>query len=752
MVSLKDDVTKEFPNPNFKPLEDLKVTLLQPNCLVAKEYPAICKEWISSRVFVNYCKPPKKNESGEYPLGAKEDWLQRCQYLSSDLKHLLIINMSRFWSNILYNEVALRPVKTFILTSSNMYDESEHPPMDSDIKIVFREIYRLVFLVLYRLTVPKLSETQWIREETLGQYLYDNYIITMPFLLDVSLLYGKENNIIINQFISNIFRYQPKYLEDLKVMAEFIIKVFQTAENQLNCAGANKQEPVKLTERQNVLTIPSLSKVVNCLLDTIYSATSFLDVYEPAATIFHELQFEIKVADLYEYTIPSLWRQIKSLCNNEESMETYFNLNFKIDVTRFKLLKSVNMLLSSQVNKILQLRDKIDEVELKKVADEYTTLLSELVANKLFMEDYNNYYPVESQLDIIAQVCPEMDVSDFLIESVRLCSNKEIKKERSNDLRRNYHPVLDSSPSTSQENENQASNHIAIPKKTKIVTGVELESLISEVKDILSHLGEGFIQKCLEHFNFESAAVINAILENLLPDNLASLDPTMPYVPPILNEEASNALPERVNVFDNDEFDIMNRDDVDTTNMHIGKRKQKHKNLIQLINDKSHVDEMRDMYTKLNIVEYDEEQMYNDEYDDTYDEAAMVAGDEGDTERRPFTIPRVLQRRISIAEENDDSDEVEESEDKNKPKFEYFVANPEEVRAKAEQWRRDHQRGGGRGGRGKQRDVVGKPKGQGQEKEVLQNREYKNTNKSRSANHNRRAMASRKRNQGMMPF
>lgn len=49
------------------------------------------------------------------------------------------------------------------------------------------------------------------------------------------------------------------------------------------------------------------------------------------------------------------------------------------------------------------------------------------------------------------------------------------------------------------------------------------------------------------------------------------------------------------------------------------------------------------------------------------------------------------------------------------------------------------------------RDVVGKPKGQGQEKNVVQNRDNKNTHKSSRANHNRRAGAQWKRNRGMMP-
>lgn len=67
------------------------------------------------------------------------------------------------------------------------------------------------------------------------------------------------------------------------------------------------------------------------------------------------------------------------------------------------------------------------------------------------------------------------------------------------------------------------------------------------------------------------------------------------------------------------------------------------------------------------------------------------------------------------------------------------------LRAKAEE-RRQLKYGGSRGG-----DVAGRPKGQGNDKEVLINRDKKNTNKATRANHNRRFGADKKRRGGMVP-
>uniref|UniRef100_A0A8C6SJT9 Uncharacterized protein n=1 Tax=Neogobius melanostomus TaxID=47308 RepID=A0A8C6SJT9_9GOBI len=50
------------------------------------------------------------------------------------------------------------------------------------------------------------------------------------------------------------------------------------------------------------------------------------------------------------------------------------------------------------------------------------------------------------------------------------------------------------------------------------------------------------------------------------------------------------------------------------------------------------------------------------------------------------------------------------------------------------------------------RHVVGQPKGQGQNLDTVLDRRRKESNKSRGANHNRRSLADRKKNKGMIPI
>jgi hypothetical protein len=66
--------------------------------------------------------------------------------------------------------------------------------------------------------------------------------------------------------------------------------------------------------------------------------------------------------------------------------------------------------------------------------------------------------------------------------------------------------------------------------------------------------------------------------------------------------------------------------------MYLLHRKAKHKNLNELIDDKSHRTEFRDMYSKFGLIDA-EGSMYDDEYDDTYDHLDVSVGEEGDLER-----------------------------------------------------------------------------------------------------------------------
>nr|CAD7433130.1 unnamed protein product [Timema monikensis] len=69
------------------------------------------------------------------------------------------------------------------------------------------------------------AKNNFMSPELLGDLLYKNYILTIPTLLDMCLLYGRDCHSDVADIISTIFIVQPAYFDDLQATVAFIIKI-----------------------------------------------------------------------------------------------------------------------------------------------------------------------------------------------------------------------------------------------------------------------------------------------------------------------------------------------------------------------------------------------------------------------------------------------------------------------------------------------------------------------------------------------
>ncbi|KAF7732111.1 hypothetical protein EC973_006366 [Apophysomyces ossiformis] len=159
---------------------------------------------------------------------------------------------------------------------------------------------------------------------------------------------------------------------------------------------------------------------------------------------------------------------------------------------------------------------------------------------------------------------------------------------------------------------------------------VQQATKVSQVHDLFPDLGEGFIEACLAASNNDVETVIMQLLDNALPPSIASLDRSMERRPLVdgnqsldaaktaAHESHESVLASRRNIFDNDEFDVFARKELDKDKVHMGKKSRG--TAEKMLNDKSFVTS-----EKSNILEriYN---MYEDEYDDTYDDINEVSG------------------------------------------------------------------------------------------------------------------------------
>lgn len=166
------------------------------------------------------------------------------------------------------------------------------------------------------------------------------------------------------------------------------------------------------------------------------------------------------------------------------------------------------------------------------------------------------------------------------------------------------------------------------------VDPVQLDSMVTSVRDLLPDLGEGFVIMCLEEYNYDIETVINSLLENKLTDNLNKLDRNITKAQAISSRnEAKTIISTRHSVFDKDEFDVFTKGaKVDLSRVHKGKKRDD-TTLKSLLADRDHVtDAMKDRFNRYDVYgqlnkpqDFDE---YDDEYDDTYDSLDVGAQDD----------------------------------------------------------------------------------------------------------------------------
>ncbi|CAF1003629.1 unnamed protein product [Adineta ricciae] len=269
------------------------------------------------------------------------------------------------------------------------------------------------------------------------------------------------------------------------------------------------------------------------------------------------------------------------------------------------------------------------------------------------------------------------------------------------------------------------------------------------------------INTCLKYYDNNTERLVNALFDNTVPENLKSeTTTTASGVSSRTTTENDNPflsvpvplVQQRANIYDNDEFDFFNRDDVDRSRIHRGKKTQ---DTLAILDDKSHLEGMNERYSRLGLVKDDTDEEYDDEYDDTYDDGVVNVKDKDDAidnEIEKNTNRSTGKQPGRYRQQSDEDEEENQGEDQNKRRSQ-FVENPEVVRERWAQqraaWQQRHQPHRSHG-QEQQHDVVGNARGRGQTAAVAHNRRWKDSHKGSQANHNRRDRAAQKLNRGLL--
>lgn len=775
------------------PLDERFVEIEQKNGRTQK-IPALHHHWMQDVQFVSYKPPPLDMDD----RGAVGEWLERLKFIEEDLHWLLTLPHDKFWCQIVFDQSFHQLIDSYLKSAPRPYDLL-YSQMTPDLRGPHNDVHRKVFMTCVRMATYKETKTDFITPSVFGEILYENFIFDIPKIMDLCALYGQGNGQLLFKMVANIFREQPKYEDDLREAIPTVLEILNRLLSKCgldDCAG---QAPTKLndlrSETINQMSVSEFQDIIFYLVDISCTLSSFLEIYPQSCVFFHEADICHRLASFYELILPALTAALKT--KEFEIPSAKSQLKNRLSLAKKLLLKVFHEVLNHCcIQPILEKSvNENSDVQVADYVEDYLQTVTAIMSERRFLADYEGQYNIQNDLDILRQ-------SPVTIDETRLTFLQEVfdsafslygKRNQPKGSRNaggrgspegsvgdseerlqavgNQPADSDISP-TSGACKNTPSNDICEGACAATPTGAELESLIYCVKDLFPDFGEGFIEMCLIEMDYSAESVINSLLEDKLPTSLLELDRTMKRgeIAKPLPSPPPSVLEERRNVFDYDEFDVFHRNSVDTTKIHWGKKN--HVEEVQ-INDKVEIETLRPTYEIYGSIDantiYDkhllELNLYDDEYDDTYDEFDTSAAGDADNaddlvSRRPFTTPRVLenlssrdQNRAAGSGREESSDDEEESA----KHADHFIEDPAKLRELREQRYRS-QRGGNTGWSGKKvipqqdekpvHDVKGRGKGKGQTAEVLHNRQWKEKHKSSRANHNRRALADRKRSKG----
>ncbi|XP_014797190.1 PREDICTED: activating signal cointegrator 1 complex subunit 2 [Calidris pugnax] len=749
------------------PLDELQLTEKDPETGKLRTLPALHPEIKVDRSFVLYRPPPVVRDPA-----LVEEFLERAKFIADDLNWLLALPHDKFWCQVIFDETLQKCLDSYLCRAPRKFDAvlDCHPEVNDMQKC----LHRSVFLTFLRMSTHKESKDHFITPSVFGEIIYNNFLFDIPKILDLCVLFGKGNGLLLQKMIENIFTWQPSYFSDLDETLPTVLQVFNNILHKcgLQCEGESA-EPQKLEERVNVtpgnMPLQELKDIVLYLCDTCTTLWAFLDVFPLACQTFQKHEFCYRLASFYELAIPELESAIKK--RRYEDNSVFADLWRRISHSRKKMIEAFHILIN-QVCLQPILESSCENIQ--PFIEEFLQIFTSVLQERRFLRDYDKLFPVEDDVSLLQQASSTLDETRtaYILQAVE-SAWEGVDRKKAQIVRDPTLPATPNGASAVEEgtaedveelgaayaSEDECAGAAAAPIAK--VSGVELDSLISQVKDLLPDLGEGFILACLEEYGYSAEQVINNILEDKLVPYLDKLDRTMQRQ---LKPDPTPLVTSRYNVFQNDEFDVFSRDSVDVSRIQKGKRREKDTTR-SLLNDKRLVAQQKERYSQYSVVVEEvplqpgEAQLYKedyeDEYDDTYDGNQVGANDaDSDDElisRRPFTIPQVLRpkgQEDGQEEEEEDDEEEEEEAEKERTK-DQFVQDPAVLRERAEARRLAFL--ARKGYKHDSSAVVGNVKGHGQNRETVQERRKKEANKSTRANHNRRAMADRKRNKGMIP-
>ncbi|XP_044253366.1 activating signal cointegrator 1 complex subunit 2 [Tribolium madens] len=718
------ELRKEAPLESIKPNDDIEKQCFERKTQVI---PALSKCWLpESQQYYKY-------QPYNFTLSKKENssYLISNRLFLQTLHYLLSCNYHQFWCLVLYEPKVAVCLHSFLL---NPILPHQIKNLDDETCTVYLAVFSQFRRVYQRLTTFQETESEYMPDGVGLQFLLENKLLNLPIVITLFLFYHETNQDFVNDLVSLYFNGTSVFRD--KEIEEMLDQVILTLEMIGGHVCGFEPDaviiPIAVEEKPPVFNLAWVFSVVDYLLNTISSLRMLLKFYKPAINVALSKGIPYRLSYTYEKVFYQLYDFLDGRKELEQNRQLSGIIFEEIALGRSEFIDVYYAFTTYCLDKTLEFSG--DPVHQEEYVEIYLKLLTTALEDEYFICDYHERYDVGIQNEMFSS-CTEIDQTrtDYILNCItclrrhnRLWKTLRCEVKTLQKAIQKYASNRKVKSEIVQENglgtQPGPSNHVEetfVPPSEE-----EIENCIRMVIDMFPHLGDGFILQCLEAYNYNTSDLIGAILEQNLPPHLVDIPFDQIRIPPEPKPE------EPILAYKG--------------------RKPDYDDALKLLNDKRDIKEIKTFI--LDGIQYTNEfDVYDDEYDDRADEATVPVPDHGSEDILKFNpnYEDVVSDTSYSEDEYDDEGKPVGASDRPHNKAN-FCEDPAVIRARREA--RYRSQGKGQTSRPKAKtDVVGKQKGQGQEKNVLQNRHKKSVNKSSRANHNRKSGAQWKRNKGMVP-
>jgi activating signal cointegrator complex subunit 2 len=539
--------------------------------------------------------------------------------IREDLQWLLRQSYAQFWCQMVWDESLQGLIDSYIQNAPRTHDGTADILNDSSpLGELEKDLYRLVFMVLLRTATHRESKKEFMEGETFGGIIYENWLFDIPKLFDIVAVYGGGNKSLVAKMVGNIFRHQASYHDDLVLNLEGVRGVLDLAAQR--CANSKPMAPNEVLDLQRYTV--DICATLHAFLEVCPAEA--MDAFVTDGTL-------LQLGKFYEAVIPSLttfWGRAEQVDGaSRGGPDGLMDAQLWLTLLSHQLLEHCHgrggQPTDGKESAILNVLDQLYDLE-------------------HFLADWTMQRPLVDALKLIAaQPGIDRDRIQYAITvTERLAQDAaEVVEGGSGG----------GSSGEGSETGGGAGAGAAVDTSTNDVA-------VQQILEMFPHLGLGYIDACLDAFNNNPETAINKLFDNALPPDVKALPEDLPREPvtaptPLAASGKGNngrgkgkakgkasfqpqassaafvpggggkdALTDRHNVFDGDEFDVFSGKAIDMSRVHQGKR---HTEAKLFLEDKKSV---------TSNLKFFQDMQYEDEYDDTYDEPGgrLVAHEDDD--------------------------------------------------------------------------------------------------------------------------